>query len=93
MSDFQKAVVLPGGQSGTRKMAPNGVRGLQHRGITAHTDARAKACRGVHILRADCQAAARGCTSFLMRAAVASSAIAKSYFACRFIHIWADVPK
>ena len=33
------------------------------------------------------QAAARGRTSALMRAAAASSAMARSYFACRFIHI------
>ena len=37
--------------------------------------------------RADRQAAVRGRTSTLMRAADASSAMARSYFACRFIHI------
>jgi hypothetical protein len=37
--------------------------------------------------RADRQAAARGRTSTLMRAADASSAVARSYFACRLIHI------
>jgi len=38
-------------------------------------------------LAAEYQAAARGRTSLLMRAAAASSATARSYFACRFIHI------
>ena len=34
-----------------------------------------------------CQAATRGRTSSRIRAAAASSAMARSYFACRFIHI------
>lgn len=37
---------------------------------------------------ADCHAAARGRTSALMRSAEASSAAARSYFACRFFHIF-----
>lgn len=39
------------------------------------------------------QAAWRGRTSFSIWLPRASSAHAKSYFACKFSHIWADVPK
>src|SRR5271167_3798348 len=34
-----------------------------------------------------------GCTSVSIRSASASSADSRSYLPCRFIHIWAEVPK